>query len=79
MRTSTDEVSLCGCYIDTRFTLDIGTTLNLIFFCNAETIVTRAVVVTKYPQVGNGIDFIDISPEDRLKLGTFISLLGESK
>jgi hypothetical protein len=26
------------------------------------------VVATKYPQVGNGIDFIDIAPDDRLRL-----------
>lgn len=26
------------------------------------------VVAPKYPQVGNGIDFIDMAPTDRLKL-----------
>ena len=25
MRTATDEVSLCGCYIETMFTIEIGT------------------------------------------------------
>ena len=25
MRTATDEISLCGCYIETMFTMEIGT------------------------------------------------------
>jgi hypothetical protein len=31
------------------------------------------VVATKYPQVGNGIDFIDMAPDDRLKLSAYIA------
>lgn len=29
-RTATDEISLCGCYIETMFTMDVGTKLKLI-------------------------------------------------
>lgn len=75
MRTSTDEVSLCGCYIETMFTLEVGTRLSLFLSCEDQKIATNAVVATKYPQVGNGIDFIDIAPEDRLKLGEFLAQL----
>jgi c-di-GMP-binding flagellar brake protein YcgR len=76
MRTSTDEVSLCGCYIETMFTMEVGTRLSLVFSCEDQKIATNAVVATKYPQVGNGIDFIDMAPEDRLKLGEFLAQLG---
>jgi len=76
MRTSTDEVSLCGCYIETMFTMEVGTRLSLVFSCEDQKIWTNAVVATKYPQVGNGIDFIDMGPEDRLKLGDFLAQLG---
>jgi len=31
------------------------------------------VVVTKYPQVGNGIDFSQMHPNDSRKLSAFIS------
>jgi c-di-GMP-binding flagellar brake protein YcgR len=75
MRTATEELSLCGCYIETMFTMEIGTRLSLIFSCRDREIPTSAVVATKYPQVGNGIDFIDMAPEDRLTLGEFISQL----
>jgi hypothetical protein len=73
MRTSTDEISLCGCYIETMFTMDIGTKLGVVFSIGGERVCAAAVVATKYPQVGNGIDFIQMTAEDRLKLNSFIS------
>ena len=73
MRTATDEVSLCGCYIETLFTMEVGTKLGLALWLKDTVVKCRAVVATKYPQVGNGIDFIDITPEDRLKLSCHIA------
>ena len=75
MRTATDEVSLCGCYIETMFTMDVGTRLALLFSCGDEQIPSNAVVATKYPQVGNGLDFIDMAPEHRLKLAEYLAHL----
>jgi c-di-GMP-binding flagellar brake protein YcgR len=71
-RSATDEVSLCGCYIETMFTLDIGAKVALTLSVNGEQICAVAVVATRYPQVGNGFDFVDMKPEDRLKLNDFI-------
>jgi len=75
MRTATDEVSLCGCYIETMFTMEPRTKLTLVFSLAEQKIQAQAVVVTRYPQVGNGIDFVVISPEDRLKMATHIATL----
>ncbi len=61
MRTSTDEISLCGCYIESMFTMDVGEKLSIAFSVN-DVIRCTGVVATKYPQVGNGIDFIDMAP-----------------
>lgn len=72
MRTSTDEISLCGCYVELMMTFDIGTKLALKLWLNEESIKTTAVVATRYPQVGNGFDFIEMNPEDRLKLNDYI-------
>ena len=72
MRTSTDEISLCGCYIETMFTMEIGTKLSLALSLKDDVIRCMGVVATKYPQVGNGIDFIDMAPDDRLKLSRHI-------
>jgi c-di-GMP-binding flagellar brake protein YcgR len=73
MRTATDEISLCGCYIETMFTMDVGTKLGLVFSLNQERVGANGIVATKHPQVGNGIDFIDMEPESRLKLGEYIA------
>lgn len=75
MRTATDEISLCGCYIESIFTMDIGTKLQLTFSLNEAKTSAIGVIATKYPQVGNGIDFVNMEPEDRLKLHAFISQL----
>ncbi|HWY57262.1 MAG TPA: PilZ domain-containing protein [Terriglobales bacterium] len=73
MRTATDEISLCGCYIETMFTMDLGTKLGLVFSLNQERVDAKGIVVTKHPQVGNGIDFTDMAPDGRLKLSEYIA------
>ena len=79
MRTATDEVSLCGCYIETMFTMELGTKLDLVFSILGRRIGAKGVIATKYPQVGNGIDFIDMKPEDRLVLSDFICKCDEPR
>jgi len=73
MRTATDEISLCGCYIEMMFTIDVGTKLGLVFSLNEERVGAKGMVVTKHPQVGNGVDFINMEPESRLRLGEYIA------
>lgn len=73
MRTTTDEISLCGCYIETMFTLELGTKLALVFSLNQVRIGAKGIVVTKHPQVGNGIDFVEMTSDDRLRLREYIA------
>jgi len=73
MRTASDEISLCGCYIETMFTMDVGEKLSIALSVGDEVIRCAGVVATKYPQVGNGIDFIDMAPDDRLKLSKYLA------
>jgi c-di-GMP-binding flagellar brake protein YcgR len=73
MRTSTDEISVCGCYVETMFTMDVGTKLTIKLSISGETLNLSGAVVTKYPQVGNGIDFTQMHPDDSRKLGEFIA------
>jgi hypothetical protein len=42
---------------------------------NEQSVRTGAVVATKYPQLGNGFEFIDMSVEDLLKLSEFIKVM----
>jgi c-di-GMP-binding flagellar brake protein YcgR len=74
-RVSIVEVSLCGCYIETMFTMAVGEKAFLTLWLNEQTIRTTAVVATRHPQFGNGFEFIDMSPEDRLRLDEFINTI----
>ena len=76
-RTSIEEISLCGCYIETMFTLEVRTRVDLVIWLNQERVTATGIVVNRYPQVGNGIDFVTMAPQDRLKLSDFISKSSE--
>ncbi len=71
IRCATTDLSLSGCYIETIFPFPIGTKLDLQL--SLETIVLIAAnVVTCDPQVGNGIKFMRMLPEDRKTLEAFL-------
>lgn len=76
-RTSIEEISLCGCYIETMFTFEVSTRVDLVIWLNQEKVTAKGIVVNRYPQVGNGIDFVTMAPQDRLKLNDFISKSSE--
>jgi hypothetical protein len=71
--TKTDEIALGGCYIETMFTLPIGINLTIILWLDDTKLSTSGRVVTRFPQVGNGIEFADMSAEDKVQLSRFIA------
>jgi len=72
-RVVAKDVSLCGCYVETMFTFAPGTRVSLTLWFGEKRISAAAMVVTRHPQVGNGLEFIDMVPEDRLDLNALIS------
>jgi hypothetical protein len=72
VRATTSELSLGGCYIETMFTLDVGTKLDVVIWLDGQRLTAKGVVATRYPQVGNGIDISDMKSEDRVKLEAFL-------
>ena len=74
-RAVTEEISLCGCYVKTMFTLDLGVKLDLTLWLKDQQIQGVAVVATRHPQVGNGFEFIQMDPQHRLKLNEYLSTL----
>lgn len=63
IRGATSDLSLNGCYIETIFPLPAGTRLELKLQLES-TLLIVATVVTCDPQVGNGIRFSRMLPED---------------
>ncbi len=71
IRGATADISLSGCYIETIFPFPIGTNLGLQLSLET-TVLAAATVVTCDPQVGNGIRFLKMLPEDRKTLEAFL-------
>jgi c-di-GMP-binding flagellar brake protein YcgR len=71
IRGATADLSLSGCYIETICPFPIGTNLDLQLSIDAILLIA-ATVVTCDPQVGNGIRFIRMLPEDREALAVFL-------
>ena len=72
LHCTTSDISLGGCYVENMYTYPVGTPLELKLYVNDDTLLIVAKVVTCYPQVGNGIDFEKILPEDEAQLRAFL-------
>jgi|SRR5579863_2897204 len=70
-RCATSDLSLSGCYIETVFPDRIGTCLHLKLQLE-DTLLIQATVVTSDPQVGNGIRFEKMLPDDLEQLRAFL-------
>jgi c-di-GMP-binding flagellar brake protein YcgR len=71
IRCATADLSLGGCYIETIFPFPVGTNLDLQLSLGTIVLIA-ATVVTCDPQVGNGIRFMRMLPEDRETLEAFL-------
>jgi c-di-GMP-binding flagellar brake protein YcgR len=78
IRGATADLSAGGCYIETMFPFPVGTTLDLKVQLE-NTLLVAATVVTCDPQVGNGIRFERMLPEDREELRTYLEALEQDE
>lgn len=74
VRGATADLSAGGCYIETMFPFPLGTTLDLKLQLE-NTFLVAATVVTYDPQVGNGIRFEKMLPEDREELKKYLEAI----
>lgn len=72
IRGATADLSLSGCYIETMFPFALGTALEVKLQAGESTLLVLAKVVTCDPQVGNGMQFTQMLPEDIEELRTFL-------
>jgi c-di-GMP-binding flagellar brake protein YcgR len=78
IRGATSDLSLGGCYIETIFPFPVGTALDLKLQIDS-TVPVDATVVTCDPQVGNGMKFTRMLPEDRRALEAFLQAAQQEK
>jgi c-di-GMP-binding flagellar brake protein YcgR len=74
LRVETADLSIGGLYVEMMFTLEVGTKLKIALWINDVKVSTGGVVVTRDIQVGNGIEFTDMAPEDRERLKHFLTV-----
>ena len=71
IRGATSDLSLTGCYIETIFPFPVGTQLEIKLQLEG-TLLVLGTVVTSDPQVGNGVHFTRMLPEDIEELRVFL-------
>jgi hypothetical protein len=64
---------LSGCFVEMMFTLDIGTKLKIDIWVSDVKVSTEGTVVTRLRNLGNGIQFTKLGPEDRARLKQFLT------
>ncbi len=79
IRGATADLSLSGCYIETIFPFPVGTDLDLQLSLETTVLIVAATVVTCDPQVGNGIKFVKMLPEDQGVLKGFLETAGRTE
>jgi hypothetical protein len=73
LRGATSDIALDGCYIESAFPFSIDTILEFKLQINGTLLVQAKIVVTCDPQVGNGIQFIKMLPQEIAELKAFIA------
>ena len=75
LRMETTDLSRGGCYVQLMMTMPIGTYLNLTLWLDGYPVRVRSRVVTRHPQFGNGIMFLEFQGNDEQLLTRYLSAL----
>lgn len=65
LRVNATDISGNGCYVETVMPLEVGTTLRADFWIDQERLSPTAIVRTRDPGVGMGIEFIGLPEESK--------------
>ena len=79
LRVKTADLSIGGFYVEMMFTLEVGTKLKIGLWLNDVKVSAGGIVVTRDLQVGNGIEFIDMATEDRLRVKRFLAAANDAQ
>ena|ERR1700730_12023157 len=75
----TADLSLEGFYVEMMFTLEVGAKLKIVLWIDDVKVSAGGIVVTRDLQVGNGIEFTHMAPEDRARLKHFLTVEAAGK
>jgi PilZ domain len=72
MRLETTDISRGGCYIQMMIPLSVGIRPQVKLWLNGIAVIARGLVVTRHPQFGNGIMFVEFEGEGEKVLKEYL-------
>jgi hypothetical protein len=75
MRVNATDVSGNGCYVETIMPLTLATSLKIDFWIDLEHISSSAIVRTRDPGVGMGIEFTGLTEDTKRRLQAHLDVL----
>lgn len=66
------QISRNGCYVETPKTFPVGTALKVIISHDERTFVTRANIIHVQQQLGMGLAFVDVAPDQLRVLDSWL-------
>jgi PilZ domain len=72
IRATTADLSASGCYIENMFTLPIGAQVAITLWLHREKVTVQAIVKTRYPHFGNGIQFVEVDASQQASLEAYL-------
>jgi len=78
MRLETTDLSLGGCYVQLLMPLSVGNRVRVTLWLDGCSIVIHGRVVTRHPQFGNGIMFLEFEGEGEQLLKRYLDAITTS-
>jgi len=75
MRLETTDLSRSGCYIQLMIPLSVGIRVRGAFWLDGYPVHVRGLVVTRHPQFGNGIMFLEFEGEGDQLLNRYLEAI----
>jgi hypothetical protein len=79
MRLDTADICVGGCYLETMFTMAVGTALDAVLWLGEKKFTTRAEIVTCHPQFGNGLKFLGLAEAEQKTLQAYLDSLPDAE
>ncbi|HYU45607.1 MAG TPA: PilZ domain-containing protein [Terriglobales bacterium] len=75
MRLETTDLSRNGCYVQLLIPLSVGIKVRAVLWLDGHPVVIRGRVVTRHPQFGNGIMFLDFEADAEQRLSRYLEAI----
>jgi c-di-GMP-binding flagellar brake protein YcgR len=77
LRLETTDLSRGGCYVQMMMTLEIGARLQATLWLDGAPVIIHGRVVTRHPQFGNGIAFVNFEGQTEQALTRYLDAIDE--